>query len=135
MPTPSLDSAQRDSLRLRLLDGQAVLQDELIAVQQERDDAPSRNPHNQVEDSGELGEQRIREAVRDAETGRDAAELREISAALQRIDDGSYGKCVDCGEAIPLPRLLAQPAAARCIGCQERFELAHPPAVRLPPML
>jgi DnaK suppressor protein len=63
-------------------------------------------------------------AVDDAETARDAGELAAVEAALQRLDANRYGDCMDCGEAIPLQRLLAQPAAARCAACQSAFERA-----------
>ncbi len=53
---------------------------------------------------------------------RDVAELSEVEAALVRMDDGSYGTCVDCGEPIGRPRLNAQPTAERCIACQEKVE-------------
>jgi len=44
----------------------------------------------------------------------------EVLAALARIDDNSYGKCVDCGNEIPEGRLEARPEAARCVSCQAR---------------
>lgn len=53
---------------------------------------------------------------------RDVAELSEVEAALNRIADGSYGTCSDCGEPIGWPRLNAQPTADRCIACQEKRE-------------
>lgn len=43
--------------------------------------------------------------------------LAEISAALARLDDGSYGVCERCGEPIPIERLRARPTARRCVGC------------------
>lgn len=46
--------------------------------------------------------------------------LREVNAALDRLDGGDYGVCVECGEPINHRRLLAIPWAARCIQCQER---------------
>jgi RNA polymerase-binding protein DksA len=49
-------------------------------------------------------------------------EIREIEAALQRLRDGVYGVCVDCGEAIGAARLAAYPTAARCVACQARHE-------------
>lgn len=49
-----------------------------------------------------------------------------IDLALKRIDAGSYGDCMDCGKAIPLPRLEASPQALRCIACQEKIESAGP---------
>jgi DnaK suppressor protein len=53
---------------------------------------------------------------------RHAAELQEIDAALARIANGSYGECEECGGAIVLARLQAQPTARTCIACQERLE-------------
>lgn len=49
----------------------------------------------------------------------DFALLRDVRAAQARIRDGSYGICIECGEAISPKRLEALPWAARCIGCQE----------------
>jgi DnaK suppressor protein len=46
------------------------------------------------------------------------AQRTEVLAALARIDDGSYGRCVDCGNAVPEERLEARPATARCVPCQ-----------------
>ena len=43
--------------------------------------------------------------------------LAEIDAALGRLEDGSYGTCEVCGEAIPAGRLEARPTARRCITC------------------
>ena len=45
----------------------------------------------------------------------------EVLAALARIDDSSYGKCVDCGHEIPEGRLDARPDAARCVNCQAKW--------------
>ncbi len=44
-------------------------------------------------------------------------ELRQINAALERIDKGDYGVCVNCGEPIPEKRLEIIPHAARCASC------------------
>ena len=52
----------------------------------------------------------------------DSEELDRLDAALRRIEDGSYGLCVDCGVGIPAARLHAAPDALRCIACQEKFE-------------
>ncbi|MEL6318093.1 MAG: TraR/DksA family transcriptional regulator [Pseudomonadota bacterium] len=44
-------------------------------------------------------------------------ELRQIKAALGRIEAGEYGYCVNCGEEISAERLSAMPQAARCRNC------------------
>lgn len=46
-----------------------------------------------------------------------ANELERIKAALARIDDGSYGECLACGEDIPEKRLRFDPSIATCVGC------------------
>jgi DnaK suppressor protein len=43
------------------------------------------------------------------------AQLNEIDAALARLDDGTYGKCEDCGKPIGDERLEARPTARYCI--------------------
>lgn len=53
------------------------------------------------------------------------AELNAIDAALQRLQDGEYGICIDCDTRIPDARLQAAPEAARCIHCQEKAEHSH----------
>jgi len=45
------------------------------------------------------------------------AEMRMIEAALARIDDGSFGYCVNCGEEIAAERLELVPHAPRCRNC------------------
>jgi len=45
------------------------------------------------------------------------AEARQIRLALARIDNGTYGTCANCGDAIPRARLEAQPIATRCVKC------------------
>jgi RNA polymerase-binding transcription factor DksA len=53
---------------------------------------------------------------------RELGELRAIEAAKARIDEGSYGICIDCGTGIGYARLRANPSALRCIICQTRYE-------------
>ena len=48
--------------------------------------------------------------------------IRKIQAALQRIDDGSYGICEECGEEIGVPRLKARPVTKLCINCKSKQE-------------
>ncbi|NEK58838.1 conjugal transfer protein TraR [Geodermatophilus sabuli] len=45
--------------------------------------------------------------------------VEEIDAALDRIDTGTYGRCVHCGSAIPVERLEFRPFAAGCVSCQQ----------------
>lgn len=45
------------------------------------------------------------------------ARLGEVDRALLRIEEGTYGFCVQCGDPIPGERLAARPAADRCVSC------------------
>jgi DnaK suppressor protein len=48
--------------------------------------------------------------------------LLQIENALKRMDEGSYGRCANCGKNIALPRLEALPWARFCVDCQELAE-------------
>lgn len=52
----------------------------------------------------------------------EADELREITDALDRIDDGLFGVCDDCGKAIPKDRVRAIPYARLCVDCKRKEE-------------
>lgn len=45
--------------------------------------------------------------------------VADLSAALQRLDAGTYGRCERCSRPIPAARLAARPTALTCIACAE----------------
>ena len=51
--------------------------------------------------------------------------LRAIDEALKRIEEGTYGKCKECGKTIRKTRLKAIPHAGLCIKCQRQEELSQ----------
>jgi DnaK suppressor protein len=55
---------------------------------------------------------------------RSLREVQDIHAALQRLIDGTYGLCIDCGDTVPPARLRAVPTAERCIDCAHAAETA-----------
>ncbi len=62
------------------------------------------------------------QAMAQASAERREQTLRQIEAALQRLDDDEYGLCMDCGEAINPKRLEFDPAALLCIDCASKAE-------------
>jgi DnaK suppressor protein len=54
--------------------------------------------------------------------GRDNFFFRKVDAALERINDGTFGACLECSDDIGLDRLLARPTAHLCINCKEDQE-------------
>ncbi len=65
-----------------------------------------------------LIQQQLNCTIRD----REYAKLRRIDAALDRIDEGTYGHCEDCDEEIGMKRLENQPWAELCITHAEETE-------------
>ena len=60
---------------------------------------------------------------------RESSLLREVHAALNRIEDGSYGVCLECEEDISQKRLKAVPWATHCIACQQHSDQNQHPEV------
>ena len=78
-------------------------------LSQDGDDAPQRMPERDIAA---------------ALTDREHRELDAVVAAMQRMEQGAYGQCADCGATVPFERLLVEPWATRCIGCATRREQA-----------
>ncbi|MEQ8433150.1 MAG: TraR/DksA C4-type zinc finger protein [Oceanicaulis sp.] len=95
-----------------------ALKDELTALSQTSSE--DRKPVSLDQQSvGRLSRQDSLQvqAMAKAADARRAGELRRIDAALTRIEEGEYGWCVECGEAIGEKRLEIDPAAPRCRDC------------------
>lgn len=60
-----------------------------------------------------------------ARASHDRSRLRLIQRALERVNDGSFGICVECEGPIGMKRLQALPWASHCIQCQEQAEVAR----------
>ena len=71
-------------------------------------------------DSAEQAQERENDEVVDAIGNETAQSIRDIQAALNRIEDGTYGQCEACGEDIGQGRLEAVPEATRCVNCAEQ---------------
>jgi DnaK suppressor protein len=55
-----------------------------------------------------------------------AERANRLAEALERLRDGSYGTCQECGEAIARARLKAIPEVTTCVRCQDRLERMSP---------
>jgi DnaK suppressor protein len=76
---------------------------------------------NAAEDFDRLQQQLNREvAIRNLD--RESKLLKEVQAALNRIEEGTFGVCLRCEEDIPEKRLKALPWAAYCVACQENVD-------------
>lgn len=87
---------------------------ELTARSEEIDDELSEAPDD---DWSENAVESENDEVLEAVGGLALEEMRSIKTALSRIEDGTYGICASCDEAIAMERLAALPYATKCIKC------------------
>lgn len=123
-----MNKTQLDTFRQQLQHRRKELLDQLARLRGGAVDRSTASAEHfgHVEDSrAQVASERETEFALDEH---ESATIRTIDQALQRIDSGVYGDCMDCGTAIPLARLQASPQALRCIACQEKFEHARPTA-------
>ena len=119
----NLTDKQLQKLKKQLLERQRVLVDEVHT--QRSQTAEDEDALGGVGDAGDESVVRMVTDLHLQEAGRDMDELRDIEAALQRMEDGTYGDCEQCGAEIGYPRLEAQPTATRDIQCQSVWEKTH----------
>ena len=121
--TTTLTDSQRAQLHQLLEQRKEQLLAELGDIQRDTLAAAAGQDGTEApEDPRDQADRLAHNTVRDAEATRDHDELVAVRAALARWADGSLGECTDCGQPVGLARLLAQPSAARCIGCQSVAE-------------
>lgn len=99
-----------------LLERKAELEQELQRLSQEK------FSDDQVQDPGDQALSSTMESVKISLQDTERGEYNRIIQALEKIKDGSYGVCSDCGNPIAERRLQSYPNASRCISCQEAFE-------------
>jgi len=78
-----------------------------------------------VIDQGETSELDAQDELEFALIQMKAETLNKIDVALRRLAEGTYGRCVECGDDISEARLRALPFAVRCKDCEESRELTE----------
>ena len=95
------------------------LQDRLAALQSRLSSLKKDATQSHSGDSAEQAQERENDEVVDAIGNETAQSIRVIQSALERIENGTYGVCDNCGEEIGRPRLEAVPEATRCVACAQ----------------
>jgi DnaK suppressor protein len=128
-----LGTQQLHTLQQRLALRRDRLIDELRAEVRRLRDGSVDDMAGPASDAGDESVADLLFHLGNAEIARDAVELRELEAALERMASRSYGECIDCGEEIAAERLAALPTAQRCLQCQSQHEktFAQPDRPRL----
>lgn len=104
-----------DEIRQLLLQRRRELEQRIKSI---KADMGTRLDHDFAEQAVELENGEVLDAL-----GLGASqEVALINRALIRMDEGYYGECEDCGEAIPPERLKARPYSTLCVNCAARRE-------------
>lgn len=111
-----MNAAQLAHFRTLLLQELAQLQENLSYTSEHL---------REVEEAADPADRATQEESRGLELrtrDRERKYLKAVNSALARIEDGSYGYCVDTGEPIGLLRLIARPTTKLCLEAQEQHE-------------
>ena len=122
MAKPTTDKIDSDVYRTRLLNLRARLCGEMgrmadAALGQGRSETSSVPMH-----LADLGSDNFEQELTLSLVGSEKDALDKIEFALERIVEGSYGKCEDCGKKIPESRLEAIPYTSVCVQCAAAHE-------------
>lgn len=99
-----------------LLKRKQQLQEDLSLLQE---DGPV---DDQSQDAADQANSSALETLKTSLQNNELEEYRMITKALDMIEDGTYGECVDCEQSISERRLMSYPNATRCLACQEIAE-------------
>jgi DnaK suppressor protein len=110
------------SLHQILEQQRASLRDEIHASDASALEQINSATAHDVTDRKDVASQQLAADLQGAEVQRDVVELAQVEAALRRLDAGTYGDCIDCGNVIAPARLRVRPAAMRCAVCQAAAE-------------
>ena len=114
---PFMNERQRDYFRQKLLDWKEdILKEAKETLQHLQDE--NQNHSDLADRASSETDRAIELRARD----RQRKLIAKIDAAIQRIDDGTYGYCEETGEPIALKRLEARPIATLSLEAQERHE-------------
>ena len=105
-----------EKIKLVLLARQKELEETIAQLQVEGD------KNDQVQDPADQALSSAFETLKSSLHNNEYEEYKMIEKALEMVDAGTYGMCVDCHQAISERRLQSYPNATRCLPCQETAE-------------
>lgn len=105
-----------EAIKHELIDKKNELEVELARLYREK------FSDDQVQDPADQALSSTMESLRSTMQDTRLEEYRRINRALEKINEGTYGICVDCEGPISEKRLQSFPNAERCIVCQEEYE-------------
>ncbi len=116
MTTRSPESLER--FKQKLSAQQSILERNMKSAVQEGRQANT----DDLQDAADLAVQSYQKELLFLQGTQGHTQLTQVRAALDRLDEGTFGECLQCGEMIGEKRLEAVPWAPHCIACQEKIE-------------
>lgn len=121
----ALSDQQRMELRQQLQERRDALRAQIQQELLRSDNETYSELAGRVHDEGDASVADLLADIRLATVDNLVREVTDIEDALQRLMNGAYGVCRECGGNIEPERLLAHPTARRCFNCQTQYEKTH----------
>lgn len=113
-----LKEEDRETLKAKLLELRDSLANDVENINKHSND----EFESEVPDVNDEASRTYSRQVMLARGEQDRVILKRIDDALDALERGEYGTCVDCDEDIPLKRLISVPYVERCIDCMTKWE-------------
>lgn len=122
MPRTNKTGSPRDRELRRILEEQRdrILGAIRLTIREGREEGAIEN--DEVQDEAEQSEADAQSELEFSLLQMQGETLSRVEEALDRLDEGRYGLCMECGRAIPTRRLEALPFATRCLDCEQESE-------------
>lgn len=98
---------------------------QLVSETRNEMDPESKPSYVDVGGDGNAADEAVADTIVDTDNaviGLHLQKAKDLNAALDRLQAGAYGTCIDCNDSISFERLSAYPTAKRCISCQQLHE-------------
>ncbi len=117
-----LTKEELEQIKNRLLERKRQLLNEIADILEKEAKEEYKELIETIREDGDIASAELQESTILALAEMKAKEIEQIDAAIERIENGQYGICIECGDWISPARLEALPYALRCKECQERLE-------------
>ena len=107
----------QDALKAQLEESRKTILSRLNKIEEDRTKKKGPLDPDYDEQAVELQNEQVLEQLDRSER----IELQKINSAIDRLQRGTYGQCVSCGDEIHPKRLKAMPTATQCMDCAERL--------------
>lgn len=120
-----MDPEELSAIKNSLLERKQTLWREVIADLENDAGKDHGNLIDTIKENGDMGLEELRQGNAFALIELKYDELLKIEEALERIEEGEYGRCADCKRWIRPERLRVVPYAIRCRDCQAEYEKSY----------